>query len=292
MPKGVYDRKPRGSYNTYGGMPTRTALMASAAAEAALAAETDEEIMGRIEKTFSVLNRVGQGVVNGDVRSLIVSGAPGCGKTHTLEDILNRGERMGKIKLSSVKGTMSAIGLYQMLYDNRMSNSVILIDDCDKIFEDIDALNILKAALDTSDIRTLHWNKESRVLADADVPRSFDFRGSVVFITNVNLQGQIEAGGKMAPHYDALVSRSMFVDLGIHSIREIMCRIRQVVFSDEYMANQGVVGDQVQNVCSWLESHTKRLQRLSIRTVSQLLVMHKLHDEWEEIAEVTLLKRH
>ena len=292
MPKGVYERKPRGPNATYGGLPTRAAVMAAMAQNEADISETDEDIMYRIEKTFSVLNTVAQGVVNGDVRSLIVSGAPGCGKTHMLEDILNRGERMGKIKLSSVKGTMSAIGLYQMLYDNRMSNSVLLIDDCDKIFEDIDALNILKAALDTSATRTLHWNKESRVLADADIPRSFDFRGSVVFITNVNLQGYIEIGGKMAPHYDALVSRSMFVDLGIHSIREIMCRIRQVVFSTDYMVNQGVSGDQVQNVCSWLESHTKRLQRLSIRTVSQLLVMHKLHDHWEEIAEVTLLKRH
>ncbi len=43
--------------------------------------ETDEEIIVRIEDRFSILHEITAGAAVGDIRSLIVSGAPGIGKS-------------------------------------------------------------------------------------------------------------------------------------------------------------------------------------------------------------------
>ncbi|MEM4258096.1 MAG: hypothetical protein QXL17_02960, partial [Candidatus Thermoplasmatota archaeon] len=45
------------------------------------AALTDEQISLRIEKRFSIMNRMVGGMLAGTIRSLIVYGAPGIGKT-------------------------------------------------------------------------------------------------------------------------------------------------------------------------------------------------------------------
>ena len=80
---------------------------------------------------------------------------------------------------------MSAIGLYQKLFKFSNPGNILVLDDCDSILFDDIALNILKAALDSSKKRYISWNTESRVLANEGVPDRFEFRGSVIMITNI-----------------------------------------------------------------------------------------------------------
>lgn len=252
--------------------------------------ETETNIDQRIQRTFKVLDKVAKGVIVGNMRSVIVSGAPGCGKTYTLESHLNTAAEQGKIELSEVKGSMSAIGLYKTLWENRESNNVLLIDDCDSIFGDLDALNLLKAALDTGKTRRLCWNKMSRVLDEEGIDRSFTFEGSVIFITNIDFSREVARGNKMAPHYDALMSRSTYVDLGIHNKREVLVRIKQVSHSAEFLSNNGITSEQADVMISWLSKHVNQLRTLSIRTALQLASLLKTDSEWEEMAEVIMLK--
>lgn len=46
---------------------------------------SDQEILSRINKRFHIMNRMIDGIVEGKIRSLIISGAPGIGKTYNLE---------------------------------------------------------------------------------------------------------------------------------------------------------------------------------------------------------------
>ena len=50
----------------------------------------------------------------------------------------------GEVNYQSVKGAMSAIGLYRQLFECSQQDSVLVIDDCDTIFGDLDAMNLLK----------------------------------------------------------------------------------------------------------------------------------------------------
>jgi hypothetical protein len=245
----------------------------------------------RIRKTFKVLGKVANGVVAGHIKAAIVSGAPGCGKTYCLEKELSAAEAAGKIMYQSMKGACSAIGLYRQLFECSEPNSVLVIDDCDSIFGDIDALNLLKAALDTGSSRKVHWNKESRVLADEGIPRSFEFNGAVVFITNIDFSSEVERDTKMSPHYEALLSRSIYCDLGIHSRREVLVRVGQVIYSDEFLDNNGLSKSEATEIMQWLTSHIGALRVLSIRQVLQLTNLLKTDDEWKEMAEGLMLQR-
>lgn len=249
-----------------------------------------EDIEARISKTFAVLEKVANGVVRGNIKSIIVSGAAGCGKTYTLDRVLGKAESDGLIHYQSVKGAMSAIGLYRQLHECCEEGSVLVIDDCDSIFADLDALNLLKAALDTTKSRKVHWNKESRILDDEGIPRSFEFNGAVVFITNIDFTSEIEADKKMSPHYRALLSRCMYVDLGIHSKREILVRIGQVVFSQSFLRESGLSKGEAKQMMVWLTRNLGRVRTLSIRTVLQLASLVKTDNDWEEMAASLMLK--
>lgn len=259
------------------------------------AQHTEEESMtsidARIRGTFRVLGKVAHGVIDGNISAVIVSGAAGCGKTYTMEKILDKAQSDGLVSYHSIKGSMSAPVLYQELYNAREPGSVLVIDDCDTIFGDLDALNLLKAALDTTKTRKVHWNKESRWLEEMGIERNFEFEGSVVFITNIDFTAEIEADKKMSPHYNALLSRCMYVDLRIHTKREILVRITQVVQGQDFLKENGLTRMQAGEMLRWLSVNLNRVRVLSIRTVLQLASLIKTDAEWKDMAEAIMLKK-
>lgn len=258
--------------------------------EAARVGETLDVIDARIRKSFAVLDKVARGVVLGHINAAIVSGAPGCGKTHSLERELNIAQAQGKITYQSVKGSMSAIGLYRALFECCEPGSVLVIDDCDSVFGDLDAMNILKAALDTGKTRRVHWNKESRVLNEEGIPRSFEFKGAVLFITNIDFVREIAKQNKMAPHYEALLSRSLYVDMRIHSKTEVFVRVKQVVFDADFLSDNRLSKKQAEDMVQWLDAHLDRVRVLSIRTVIQMANFVKTDRDWQDMAEALLLR--
>lgn len=254
--------------------------------------ETMQQIDTRIRRTFRVLDKVATGVVHGNIRAMIVSGAAGCGKTHNLKSVLEQGKGDGFCEFTEVGGTSSAIGLYQLLWDARDAGNVLMLDDCDSIFGDLEAVSILKRALDTGKRRRVSWNKESRVLAERGIDNSFDFEGAVVFVTNTDFTGEIAKQNKMAPHYNALLSRSLYVDLGIHTKREVLVRIGQVMFSPEFLRDNELSPVMSREMMAWLTQNLNRVRVLSIRTAIQLAnFMHTDPTEWSELAEETMLKK-
>jgi hypothetical protein len=92
----------------------------------------------------------------GSLRSLIVYGGPGTGKTYT---IMQTVEHNGLVKgedYQKLSGKASPIKIYETLFMYRKSGLVIF-DDLDSMWGNEDATNILKAALDTSPVREISW---------------------------------------------------------------------------------------------------------------------------------------
>jgi len=151
--------------------------------------ETEEEVIERLRERFDMLQDMTKAVKKGDVRAMIVSGPPGVGKSHGVEEVLDRYammESLGAGKTHEViKGAMSPIGLYCKLFKMADKGKVVVFDDCDSIFQDDLSLNILKAALDSKKNRTIHWNTDSFKLRNEGVPDSFRFEASAIFITNM-----------------------------------------------------------------------------------------------------------
>jgi hypothetical protein len=188
-----------------------------------------------------------------------------------------------KVRYEIVKGAMSALGLYATLYKFSDPKNVLVFDDCD-IFHDEDALNILKAALDSGKRRKIFWNTDSRKLREEGIPPSFDFKGSVIFITNLNFS---TARGKIAAHVEALQSRCHYLDLTINTERDRMLRIRQVhrdadggLFKEyDFESNEG---DQI---LDFMWENRSVLREVSLRMALKIADLIKVDEtDWKTLA--------
>lgn len=244
-----------------------------------------------IRERFDVLEILADGVASGNIRSLIVAGAPGVGKTHTLESKLTAAEANGVVKsVTTIKGSISPIGLFVQLWENRDAGQVLMLDDIDAVFADEEAMNLLKGALDTTKTRRISWAKASSFLRDNDIPNTFDYNGAIVFITNTDPDAVMEKGGKLAPHMGALISRSVFLDLCIHNSSQIMVRVEQVVAESTMLDELGLSKGQAAEAIGWMHQNLDRLRAVSLRTVIQIAAFMKTSDDWAKLASATMLK--
>jgi hypothetical protein len=268
-------------------------VVADGVAATQMREETDAEIIERIRDRFEMLKDMTKAVKKGDVRAMIVSGPPGVGKSHGVEEVLERYKLMetlgGATKYEVVKGAMSPIGLYCKLFKMADKDNVIVFDDCDAVFEEPLALNILKAALDSKKKRTIHWNTDSFKLRNEGVPDSFEFKGSAIFITNLDFQDV--KSKKLKSHLEALESRCHYMDLTIGTEREKMLRIKQVIMDG--MLDSYKVSDEVkEEIIDFVDINKKRLRELSLRTVLKVADLAvAFPDKWEAMAENTVMRR-
>ncbi len=254
--------------------------------------ETDAETVERLRERFTMLTDMTKAVKKGDVRAMIVSGPPGVGKSHGVEEVLDRYammESMGARKTHEViKGAMSALGLYAKLYKMADEGNVVVFDDCDSIFADELSLNILKAALDSKKNRKIHWNTDSHKLRQEGIPDCFTFKASAIFITNLKFD---KVKGKLREHLAALESRCHYMDLTIDTDREKMLRIRQVI--TDGMLDQYHFTDEVkEDIIDFVDINKNRLRELSLRSVLKVADLAKAFpDRWEAMAENTVMRR-
>jgi hypothetical protein len=254
--------------------------------------ETDAEIIERLRERFDMLGDMTKAVKKGDVRAMIVSGPPGVGKSHGVEQVLDRYKTMealgGGRKYEVIKGAMSPIGLYCKLFNNADKGNVVVFDDCDSIFQDELSLNILKAALDSKKERRIHWNTDSFKLRNEGVPDSFKFEASAIFITNLKFD---KVKGKLREHLEALESRCHYMDLTIDTERDKMLRITQVV-RDGMLDNYKLADEVKDEIIDFVDLNKKRLRELSLRTVLKVADLAvAFPDKWESYAENTVMRR-
>lgn len=253
--------------------------------------ESDAEIIERLRDRFSMLSEMTKAVKKGDVRAMIVSGPPGVGKSHGVEEVLDRYKMMedmgGRKTHEVVKGAMSALGLYAKLYKMADEGNVIVFDDCDSIFSDELSLNILKAALDSKKNRKIHWNTDSHKLRQEGIPDCFTFKASAIFITNLKFD---KVKGKLREHLEALESRCHYMDLTIDTEREKMLRIRQVI-QDGMLAGYNLSDEVKLDIIDFVDVNKKRLRELSLRTVLKVADLAvAFPDRWETFAENTVMR--
>ena len=254
--------------------------------------ESDAEVVERLRERFNMLTDMTKAVKKGDVRAMIVSGPPGVGKSHGVEEVLDRYammETMGARKTHEViKGAMSALGLYAKLYKMADEGNVVVFDDCDSIFSDELSLNILKAALDSKKNRKIHWNTDSHKLRQEGIPDCFTFKASAIFITNLKFD---KVKGKLREHLAALESRCHYMDLTIDTDREKMLRIRQVI-TDGMLDQYRFTDEQKEEIIDFVDVNKNRLRELSLRSVLKVADLAKAFpDRWEAMAENTVMRR-
>ena len=254
--------------------------------------ETDAEIEARLAERFTILEELTNAAIKGHARALIVSGPAGLGKSFTVEQALEAWDPESE-NHTIVKGYVRPTGLYRLLYQHRMRNQVIVFDDADAIFYDDVSLNLLKAVCDTTDRRIVSYMTE-KIMVDEDeavnIPKSFEFKGTIIFITNLDFDQMIEKGHKASTHMQALVSRSHYIDLQMKTRRDYMVRIKQVVKMG-LLTNQGLDQEQQDDVLAFLDKNAEKLRELSLRIAIKVGAIRKLNKaNWMAVAKATCCK--
>lgn len=253
--------------------------------------ETDAEIEARLKERFDILSTLTDAAISGNARSLIVSGPAGLGKSYTVEEALKVWDP-NEINHTIVKGYVKPTGLLKLLYQYKERGQVIVFDDADTVFYDDTSLNMLKAVCDTTETRRVSYLAESNLVDEESatkIPRSFEFEGTIVFITNLDFDAMIDKGHKLAPHLQALVSRSHYIDLAMKTRRDYLVRIRQVV-RQGLLANIGLNTSETQEVVSFIEKNSDRLRELSLRMALKIGALRKMNANWQSLARVTCCK--
>lgn len=290
MPRGV----PKNGYRK-----TRTAkkdkmdkIMNVAQPSEPVIVETDEEIEQKLNDRFEILTDMANAAIDGDVRALIVSGPAGLGKSFTVEKALEAWDP-NATSHRIVKGYVKAPALYKLLYQHRIAGSVLVFDDADDVFLDETAIGLLKAALDTTDKRIISYMTEGTLIDEESaerLPKSFQFEGTVIFITNYDFDAMIDRGSRLAPHLSALVSRAHYIDLAMKNQRDYLIRIRQVVRGG-LLQNIGLDATAQADVLNFIEKNATRLRELSLRVALKIGILRRKNDtNWMKRAIVTCCK--
>ena len=138
------------------------------------------------KQMFANLERLTKMVGKGIQPSLVITGSAGTGKTFLVKDTLTKMGLKESNEFVHFKGRATAAGLFVTLYDN--CDKIIVLDDCDSVFKDPDAVNMLKAALDSYDTRNISYitSKPLKDQFGTHLPRSFEFTGKIIFISNLD----------------------------------------------------------------------------------------------------------
>jgi hypothetical protein len=250
--------------------------------------ETDAEIDVKLRNRFEVLGELAQAAVNGDIRAMIVSGPAGLGKSHTVEQTLEANDPEAE-RHCIVKGFVRGTGLFKKLWQYRHPGNVLVFDDADSIFFDDNSLNLLKAACDSTQKRTISYLSES-MMEDEDggtIPRTFRFEGTVVFITNFDMDEAIDRGHRLEEHFKALISRAHYIDMAMKTRRDYIIRIKQVV-GDGMLKAQGFTLEEQTDVMRFIDKNESSLRELSLRMVIKVAAIRRSSPtKFEQMARVT-----
>ena len=263
----------------------RLAEMSGTIVEAQKAFEEKSERFD-INTRFGFVEKLVTMVASGVQPSAVITGEGGLGKTYTVTKTL---ESHGYKDISDladfevcavintrkcftfVKGFSTAKGLYRTLFEN--NKSIIVFDDCDAVLRDPVALNILKGALDSYGKRIISWNADMR---DDDLPKSFNFEGRVIFISNMD-QSKID---------QAIRSRSILVDLSMTASQKID-RMDYISKMDEFLPEyDNSIKTDAMDLIRAIKDECKEI---SLRTLISVCKMrHSNPKDYREFAQYVL----
>jgi len=236
-----------------------------------------------INQRFGFLSDMVTMLARKDQPSVVVTGPGGLGKSHTVTTTLENSGLMDVTGLDIgddvpanayrvVKGYSTAKGLYRTLYENR--NSIVVFDDCDSVLKDATSLNILKAALDSYSRRIISYNADIR---DEDLPNAFEFKGGVVFISNMSNTALDQA----------IVTRSLAVDLNMTTEQKIE-RMKHLLTQKDFMPEYDMASkNDAMNLITKLADSVKEM---SLRTLIQVTKIRKSNPNgrWSQLAEYAI----
>jgi hypothetical protein len=238
-----------------------------------------------INERFEFVEKMVSMVAKKTIASAIITGQGGLGKTHTVLKSLKAQNLLDTTDLTQfeigakiptarafrlIKGFSTAKGLYRTLFEG--NGQVLVFDDCDSVLKDPVALNLLKGALDSYGERWISWNADFK---DDDLPKSFKFTGTIVFISNMDLHKVDQA----------VKTRAMCVDLSMTTEQKVE-RMEVLVADPEFLSDYatGLKRDAIE----FIRENMNSISNLSLRTLIATTKIRAEGGDWRKLAKYVI----
>ena len=269
----------------------------------ALAGQTQEEKQIDTNELFKRMEGLVRLLAMGSIKSLVIYGGPGTGKTYTVRKMLEESGKEFDRDWFMVKGNITTFELYKALYTHREPDTILVFDDTDSVWDKDDAANILKAALDSYDERILSWfsnrtrpmskmSKEEREnyykLVDQKIldgeledpktrvkfPNQFRYEGRIIFISNLS-RDKFDS---------AVLTRSAKIDMTLKT-SQMLDRMDSIL---DKIGDPDVSLEDKQATMDYLKGEVEsgRMKSVSMRSFLNAEALRKSGDpEWQKYLE-------
>lgn len=167
----------------------------------------EDEERATPEERFADMKNYIYNVIAGIRPLALLCGAPGVGKTFRVMQAVKGSGKEQNRDYKLLKGKITPAALYIALHDFKEEGQLMIMDDCDSVFKDPDAINLLKAAYDSSDERWVTWGISSPIPMSEEManmcddavfddvkkrwyyPKEFLYEGGGIIITNFQAGG-------------------------------------------------------------------------------------------------------
>jgi hypothetical protein len=130
---------------------------------------------------------------------------------------------------------------------------------------------------------------DSNLLRREGIPDSFEFKGSVIFITNLKFD-QMKSQ-KLRDHLDALQSRCHYLDLTLDTMRDKVLRIKQIAKTGELFGDLDLPAGADEEIISFMDTHKSKLREMSLRMAIKIAQLYKTFpNRWKGLAESTCMR--
>jgi hypothetical protein len=231
-----------------------------------------------INQKFDFMSNLIRMVIDDVTCSLVITGSGGLGKSTSVFKALKDAGLVKDKDFTLLKGYTTPRGFYEFLY--RHNSELIVIDDCDSVFDTETGVNILKGALDSFDDRSICWQaRESARDGEEDaIPNKFEFTGRIIFISNRSQEDVPQP----------IRSRSMKIDLTM----DVNERLQRIEFLLPNLATrEGMSLAQAKEAYDLMAANKALIRDINIRTMVMTLRVRKTAhiDSWKDLAVFQLV---
>ena len=141
--------------------------------------------------------------------------------------------------------------------------------------------------MDTSDVRIINYVANKAVLNQIGCPDSFEFSGTVVLITNLDVLTRVKTRqSKTYVHMMALASRTLHAQVGYHDRPSQLEHVKYLI--EEKGAFNEYSSEIVEEVLVWFEDRIQVVRTVDMRTAVKAILLASELDDWEEMADYAL----
>jgi len=204
-------------------------------------------------------------VLRGTHKNAILQGPPGLGKSFVVAQALTAQGLTEGEDYKIVKGHLTPLQLFTLLYLYRRKGQVLVLDDCDDVFQNEMGLSFVKAATDP-DNRRVSYESSRQPIISGSVVTDFVYNGTLIICSNITMSSGRQ--GRRSQHMAAIYSRTTNWPMGWHTRERKFAQVFNMVVHHDYLARDtrtALTADQKLDLLKFLLQNLDEINTLDLR---------------------------